>query len=63
MGILESEMLKDGCFINAQDARAEILAHIDSYCNTQCKHSSLGNFPLIIFKQQLTNRTKTTEAA
>lgn len=42
MGTLKSEMLQDGCFINAQDARTEIFAYIDSYYNTQRKHSSLG---------------------
>jgi len=42
MGTLKAEMLQDGCFINAQDARTEIFAYIDSYYNTQRKHSSLG---------------------
>jgi transposase InsO family protein len=41
MGTLKAEMLQDGCFINAQDARTEIFAYIDSYYNTQRKHSSL----------------------
>jgi len=42
MGTLKAEMLQDGCFINAQDARTEIFAYIDSYYNTQRKHSALG---------------------
>jgi putative transposase len=42
MGTLKAEMLQDGCFINAQDARTEIFAYIDSYYNTRRKHSSLG---------------------
>lgn len=42
MGTLKAEMLQDGCFINARDARTEIFAYIDSYYNTQRKHSSLG---------------------
>lgn len=35
-------MLQDGCFINASDARTEIFAYIESYYNTQRKHSALG---------------------
>lgn len=42
IGTLKAEMLQDGCFINAQDARTEIFAYIDSYYNTHRKHSSLG---------------------
>lgn len=42
MGTLKAEMLQDGCFINAQDARTEIFAYIDSYYNTCRKHSALG---------------------
>jgi transposase InsO family protein len=42
MGTLKAEMLQDGCFINAEDARTEIFAYIDSYYNTQRKHSALG---------------------
>lgn len=42
MGTLKAEMLQDGCFINARDARTEVFAYIDSYYNTQRKHSALG---------------------
>lgn len=42
MGTLKAEMLQDGCFINAQDARTEIFAYIDSYYNTHRKHSALN---------------------
>ena len=42
MGTLKNEMLQDGCFINASDARTEIFAYIESYYNTQRKHSALG---------------------
>lgn len=42
MGTLKAEMLQDGCFINAQDARTEVFSYIDSYYNTQRKHSALG---------------------
>jgi putative transposase len=41
MGTLKAEMLQDGCFINARDARTEVFAYIDSYYNTQRKHSAL----------------------
>ena len=42
MGTLKAEMLQDGCFINATDARAEIFAFIDAYYNTHRLHSSLN---------------------
>jgi transposase InsO family protein len=42
MGTLKAEMLQDGCFINAHDARTEIFAYIDSYYNTHRKHSALN---------------------
>ncbi len=41
MGTLKAEMLQDGCFINSRDARTEVFAYIDSYYNTQRKHSAL----------------------
>lgn len=41
MGTLKAEMLQGGCFINAHDARTEIFSYINSYYNTQRKHSSL----------------------
>jgi putative transposase len=42
MGTLKSEMLQDGCFIDASDARIEIFDYIDAYYNTQRKHSALA---------------------
>lgn len=42
MGTLKAEMLQNGRFINATDARAEIFAFIDGYYNTQRLHSSLN---------------------
>jgi transposase InsO family protein len=41
MGTLKAEMLQNGRFINATDARGEIFAFIDGYYNTQRLHSSL----------------------
>ena len=41
MGTLKAEMLQNGSFINATDARVEIFAFIDGYYNTQRLHSSL----------------------
>lgn len=42
MGTLKAEMLQNGRFINAADARSELFAYIDSYYNTQRLHSSLS---------------------
>ena len=42
MGTLKAEMLQNGCFINASDARAEVFAFIDGCYNTQRLHSSLN---------------------
>lgn len=42
MGTLKSEMLQDGCFVDATDARTEIFDYIESYYNHHRKHSSLG---------------------
>jgi putative transposase len=42
IGTLKAEMLQDGCFQNEEDARTELFAYIESYYNTQRKHSSLG---------------------
>jgi putative transposase len=39
MGTLKAEMLQNGRFINATDARAEIFAFIDGYYNTKRRHS------------------------
>jgi putative transposase len=42
IGTLKNEMLQDGCFDNASDARTEIFEYIDGYYNTHRKHSSIG---------------------
>jgi putative transposase len=41
MGTLKNEMLGDGSFENATDARRELFACIESYYNTHHKHSAL----------------------
>lgn len=41
IGTLKAEMLQGGCFLDGSDARTEIFAYIESYYNTQRKHSSL----------------------
>jgi len=53
MGTLKSEMLQDGCFMNAQDARTEIFAYIESYYNTQRKHSSINYLSPDQFETQI----------
>jgi putative transposase len=42
IGTLKNEMLQNGCFHNATDARTEIFDYIEGYYNTHRKHSSLG---------------------
>lgn len=42
IGTLKTEMLQDGCFENAEDARTEIFEYIEAYYNTLRKHSALG---------------------
>lgn len=41
-GTLKLEMLQDGCFQNAGDARTEIFEYIEAYYNTHRKHSAIG---------------------
>ena len=41
MGTLKKEMLGDGSFKNATEARRELFAYIESYYNTHRKHSAL----------------------
>ena len=41
IGTLKSEMLQDGCFVDATDARTEIFDYIESYYNHHRKHSAL----------------------
>jgi putative transposase len=42
IGTLKLEMLQDGCFEDAGDARTEIFEYIESYYNTHRKHSAIG---------------------
>jgi putative transposase len=42
IGTLKLEMLQDGCFENAHDARTEIFDYIEGYYNTHRKHSAIG---------------------
>ena len=42
IGTLKHEMLPDGCFENATEARTEIFQYIEGYYNTHRKHSSIG---------------------
>jgi putative transposase len=42
IGTLKREMLQDGCFDNATDARTEIFDYIEGYYNTHRKHSAIG---------------------
>ena len=43
IGTLKNEMLQDGCFESADDARTELFDYIKGYYNTHRKHSSLGD--------------------
>ena len=42
IGTLKHEMLQNGCFENASDARTELFEYIEGYYNTHRKHSSIG---------------------
>ena len=42
IGTLKTEMLQDGCFLTAADARTELFAFIEAYYNTHRKHSALN---------------------
>jgi len=42
IGTIKREMLQDGCFENAGDARTELFEYIEGYYNTHRKHSSIG---------------------
>ena len=53
IGTLKHEMLQDGCFQIAGDARTEIFEYIEGYSNTHRKHSSIGYKTPIQFEAQL----------
>ena len=53
IGTLKLEMLQDGCFENAGDARTEIFEYIDGYYNTHRKHSAIGYQTPVQFEAQI----------
>jgi putative transposase len=53
IGTLKLEMLQDGCFENASDARTEIFEYIEGYYNTHRKHSAIGYQTPAQFEAQL----------
>ena len=55
IGTLKSEMLQDGCFENAADARIELFDYIDAYYNHHRKHSALGYLTPSQFETHLTS--------
>jgi transposase InsO family protein len=55
IGTLKAEMLDGGCFVNAQDAKTELFAYIESYYNTHRKHSALGYKTPVQFEDQILN--------
>jgi transposase InsO family protein len=55
MGTLKKEMLQGGSFLSRRDAQTEIFAYIESYYNTQRKHSSLGYKTPTCFESQISS--------
>jgi putative transposase len=55
MGTLKKEMLQGGSFLSRRDAQTEIFAYIESYYNTQRKHSSLGYKTPNCFESQISS--------
>ena len=53
IGTLKSEMLQDGCFENATDARTEIFDYIEGYYNHHRKHSALHYLTTSQFETQI----------
>ncbi len=53
IGTLKLEMLQDGCFENADDARTEIFEYIEGYYNTHRKHSAIGYHTPAQFEDQI----------
>ena len=58
IGTLKLEMLQDGCFENATDARTEIFEYIEGYYNTHRKHSAIGYQTPNQFEAQIHSATK-----
>lgn len=55
-GTLKSEMLQGGCFMDDQDSRTELFAYIESYYNTQRKHSSINYLSPDQFEAQIASQ-------
>lgn len=55
VGTLKKEMLQGGSFLSQKDAHTEIFAYIESYYNTQRKHSSLGYKTPTGFESQISS--------
>jgi len=55
IGTLKAEMLRGGCFESMQDAQTELFSYLDSYYNTQRKHSSLGYKTPVEFEAQFSS--------
>lgn len=53
IGTLKGEMLQNGCFENATDARTEIFEYIEGYYNTHRKHSALNYLSPTQFEAQI----------
>jgi len=53
IGTLKLEMLQDGCFEDASDARTEIFEYIEGYYNTHRKHSAIGYCTPAQFEAQI----------
>lgn len=54
-GTLKLEMLQDGCFLDAHDAKIELFDYIEAYYNTHRKHSSLNYKTPSQFEAQLSS--------
>ena len=53
IGTLKGEMLQNGCFQNATDARTEIFDYIEGYYHTHRKHSALNYLTPTQFETQI----------
>lgn len=55
MGTLKTEMLQGRCFADQNHARLELFTYIESYYNTQRKHSALDYYSPAKFESLLSN--------
>jgi len=55
IGTLKTEMLQDRCFVDQKHARLELFTYIESYYNTQRKHSALHYSSPAKFESLLSN--------